>query len=329
MTRTARIQAGIDEAGLGPILGPLVMGWSVFRSDEEPDLWRALDAVVSQEPNQDSDKLIVTDSKVVFTRNPRGEKRLERTALGFLGQLEDAPRTPRELILRTPGAMRASEATIERHPWYATLGEELPVFEERDSIERCTQSLSAAGARSHVALLSAGACVHPAGALNDSYQRTQNKARTLWENTAPILEHLWEHFAHRGLDVTVDRQGGRLHYASFLLATFPMAHFECLREGRDGSEYRLRAKTENGERDMRILFVEKADRGSFPVALASCLAKYARELCMGAFNRYFEAKQPGLRPTAGYTTDGRRWIRDAESTIREAAIDKRVLIRER
>jgi hypothetical protein len=59
------------------------------------------------------------------------------------------------------------------------------------------------------------------------------------------------------------------------------------------------------------------------------VAKYGRELCMRAFNQYFEALAPGLKPTAGYTTDGRRWIEDADSAIRGAAIDRAVLIRER
>ena len=58
-----------------------------------------------------------------------------------------------------------------------------------ESRERLGENLDRAG----VQLASAGVCAHPAGALNDSYRRTQNKARTLWESTAPILEFLFQH----------------------------------------------------------------------------------------------------------------------------------------
>ncbi len=50
---------------------------------------------------------------------------------------------------------------------------------------------------------------------------------------------------------------------------------------------------------------------------------------MGAFNRYFGNLQPDLRPTAGYTTDGRRWVRDAASTLEKVGIDREVLVRRR
>jgi len=36
---------------------------------------------------------------------------------------------------------------------------------------------------------------------------------------------------------------------------------------------------------------------------------------MDAFNAYFAELQPGLRPTAGYTTDGRRWLAEARSAL--------------
>ena len=77
---------------------------------------------------------------------------------------------------------------------------------------------------------------------------------------------------------------------------------------------------------MWITFAEKAETRAFTVALASCLAKYARELAMGAFNRYFGALQPDLKPTAGYTSDGRRWLRDATPMLRRAGIAREVLV---
>lgn len=52
-----------------------------------------------------------------------------------------------------------------------------------------------------------------------------------------------------------------------------------------------------------------------PVALASMIAKYVRELAMHRFNRYWSKRMPELKPTAGYTLDARRWLADAAQVI--------------
>ena len=44
-----------------------------------------------------------------------------------------------------------------------------------------------------------------------------------------------------------------------------------------------------------------------PTALASMTAKYLRELSMRAFNEFWCARVPGLRPTAGYPGDAPRF----------------------
>jgi len=95
------------------------------------------------------------------------------------------------------------------------------------------------------------------------------------------------------------------------------------------SEYELEGHGRDAGRGMRILFAERAEQGSLPVALASCLAKYTRETCMAGFNAYWCERQPGLKPTAGYTTDGRRWVAEAESALVRAALPDDVLVRRR
>lgn len=325
-----RIVAGIDEAGLGPILGPLAMGWSAFRVPaHEADLWRVLEAVVTADPDDESGRLAVADSKVVFTRTERGGRRLERTVLAFLGWL-GAPRSGRELLLRTPVPLRPETREIERHPWYALLAGALPVLEDAQALRAAGEALMDAGRARGTALVSGGVAIHPAGALNASYARTQNKARTLWEKTEPILQYLLQEYGMQDLHVTIDRHGGRLHYAELLIQSFPLCTLECGAEGRGGSTYRLQVRAEDGtRRSMTLLFVEKADRVAFPTALASCFAKYGRETCMHAFNAYFGDLQPGLRPTAGYTLDGRRWIEEAAPALERSGVEKAVLIRDR
>jgi ribonuclease HII len=84
-----------------------------------------------------------------------------------------------------------------------------------------------------------------------------------------------------------------------------------------------------GERRLRIRFVEKGDRHWFAVALASCLAKYARELVMDAFNAHFARLDPSLAPTAGYVQDGRRWLAESVCARASAGLAEDVLVRSR
>ena len=47
-------------------------------------------------------------------------------------------------------------------------------------------------------------------------------------------------------------------------------------------------------------------------SLASLLAKYARECAMTLFNTYWLEKGQDLKGTAGYYTDGRRFLKDLD-----------------
>jgi hypothetical protein len=64
-----------------------------------------------------------------------------------------------------------------------------------------------------------------------------------------------------------------------------------------------------------------------PAALASMVSKYLRELAMLALNRYWCGVVSGLKPTAGYPTDARRWLADVDTAKKKLQIDDHLLWR--
>jgi ribonuclease HII len=325
-----RIVAGIDEAGLGPLLGPLTLGFSAFRVPRgERTLWQRLAPVVAKRPKaRDKRRIVVADSKVVFQRSPLGHQRLERTVLSFLAQVGGRGEWPADgmgLLATAPEGLAPRTEVLAQHPWYARLPQSLPVWNEADELSETVERLRRKLEKAEMRVLAAGARAIPAGELNASYAKTDNKSLTLWEKTAEIMRELWAAFGAPGLELVVDRHGGRKHYANLLAQYFPETFVEVLGEGPKWSAYTLHGDG----RKMRVTFVARGEERSFAVALGSCMAKYVRETAMDAFNAYFEELQEGLRPTAGYWTDGQRWLGEAAEAVEKAGVSPQMLVRER
>lgn len=106
--------------------------------------------------------------------------------------------------------------------------------------------------------------------------------------------------------------------------TFPGAHIAIVAEEDAFSRYRL-------ERDgsmLTITFTAEGESKHLPVALASMIAKYTRELLMARLNRFFRSRVPELKPTAGYVQDGRRFVREIGPVVRSLRIDTNDLVRQ-
>lgn len=316
------VLAGIDEAGLGPLLGSLAIGYALLEvpaAEGEP--WKRLRGTVAKSPGARA-RVVVADSKLVFQRNVRGARRLETTALAFLAQTHGGLRAadPERFLFGTLAPAPAWRAL----PWGADLPR-LPWLQDADALELSASLLARALARARITVLDAGVRLVPAAELNASFEETGNKATSVWSRVSEVLQHAWAARVRAPVRATVDMLGGRRRYGALLARTFPAAEVALVEESLGRSAYALR----DGSGTMQLEFRVQADRRCFEVALASCLAKYARELEMHAFNAYFARLQPGLAPTAGYRGDGARWLNDAGLALEKSGLARELLVRAR
>lgn len=323
-TRLAII-AGIDEAGYGPLLGPLVVtgvAFSVPEADSESSLWTLLGTSLSRRVDSKDHRLPVLDSKKLYS-SKAGLTALERTALVMLKASGRAPVSSFRALLRLVSNGAAED--LAAYPWYSGFDERLPVrCSEGDIATRAnavSRDLDARGVR-----LTAVRC-EPI--LTASYNRlvgsVRNKAVVALGVVLRIVQQIIEPAGGTQVIIHVDRQGGRMRYRDALMTSFPQHHLHVLEEGEARSDYRL---TRDGAAH-RLTFMTDGEDHCLAIALASIYSKYVRELFMRALNEFWGRQVPGLKPTAGYYTDGCRFLRDIRGAVDALGIDRSRLVRAR
>ncbi len=315
------LHIGIDEAGYGPLLGPLVVAGVSWRTPNGAgDLARALARRVIRRPRRVAGALdagrpvVVDDSKVVHGR--LGRAGLVRGVHALVEALGHAP--PRSLAdaLACYGVFGASDLAPPR--WAAGL-EGVPFPEAPPA--RLRQHVSKHG------VSAAGLALRPMGAgeLNRTIDRLGNKARALALATGEVLLRLLDTTDDAEAEIVLDRQGGRLDYAEWLSGLFPFASVDPRPAPKGDARYVLVLP---GRRfDVRVL--TSGDARALLVGWASMAAKLVRELYMDRLNAWFSERLPDLAPTAGYRGDGGRFLDDVRPLLAAEGIDEWELVRAR
>ncbi|MDP6930894.1 MAG: hypothetical protein QF412_14440 [Planctomycetota bacterium] len=310
---------GVDEAGLGPLLGPLVVAGVALAGPKGECPWELLDDVICRDRMRKG-KIRVADSKKVH-QGKRGLERLEQTALSFWGAHHGhIPQTVTELLEECGADLKH----LRRCPWYEDLDIPLPLVNDPRDIELRAHQLAGAIDAAGMELLSIAVRTVDVEEFNQLIEETDNKSRTHFRAYSKIIAEILK-VLPEGAHLVADRCGGLMHYLPSLRRAYPKAKIERLEEGIASSSYRIRTRTG----PVKVTFTTQGEDRSFPTALASCTAKYFREIMVKALNRWFAQRVPELRPTAGYYQDGRRFLEDVAQIVDAQDFPRSRLIRVR
>ncbi len=312
---------GTDEAGYGPNLGPLVVAASVYRvaaeiHDAEVVLSRSIAAALAAVARPALSGPLWADSKLVY-RAGAGFGALERGVLAGLVVASGAVPTNWQQLAAALGIAQSDSIAPETLVLDSL---SLPRTAQSQDCHTVAAIVRDTLASEGVSLLRMACRTIQPQAFNLLLATGLNKSDILSRTTLELAAALRTFAPTEPVLVWCDRHGGRKSYAALVARSFDTPLIQPLEETATRSVYALPGSTG------RIEFCV-AGESRVPVALASMTAKYLREISMWAFNAFWSSHVPGLRPTAGYPLDAKRWRRDAQDTIQSLGISAEQLWR--
>jgi len=299
---------GMDEAGYGPNLGPLVVCatvWHVpehlFQSDAVCDLYSTLAEAVHPEPHVD--RLAIADSKKLYSGG-KGLRLLEE------GVWSTVPLVGHAIPFWTdPSLLSPEDPPLA--PWYQPPTSLLPQAASHEVIEAKRARLEAVCIACGVRLTQVAVAAVTAERFNRQLLTWGKKSDVLSHATLELLRSCLERIPGEKTRVICDKHGGRNRYGALLQHHFPEWQVSMEQETRSCSQYV--GQREGNDGAVEIHFQSQGE-GFLPAALASMFAKYHRELAMAAFNQFWISHLPALRPTAGYPLDAKRFAAEVTPT---------------
>ncbi|HEY2882974.1 MAG TPA: hypothetical protein VGJ15_11080, partial [Pirellulales bacterium] len=245
--------------------------------------------------------------------------------------LERGVLTALALIGRLPGEWKELwqwlhpqfASQVEQQPWHSGYSSPLPWWMQPDGLSDFAECLQAGLASAGVRLIGIFCRAVFADEFNTLVEAS-NKADALSRITLALVHDALHSIPSDRTHVFCDKHGGRDYYLPLLQQQFPDPWIEIRRESEAESVYRFGG----AERPIEIGFYVGGER-FLPVALASMTSKYVRETAMRPFNEFWCGRVPGLKPTAGYPTDSRRFKKQIAVVQQELEIDDRILWRSR
>ena len=299
---------GIDEAGYGPNLGPLVMTAVVLEGpdDHPPDVWADLPRSVARAWGA-SDRLWVDDSKQVY-KGGKGRERLDASTLATLDAAARELTGTLEGLFAAAGSGTLQDVELDR--WLDGSNPKFPPLSSRTTCEWTVARKPLSGAVWRVADVKAEV-VGPRR-FNQGLDLTQSKAQVHFAAFSKLLRHLRETTPEgESLTIRGDKHGGRHFYADLLQGVFPGSTVTPGAEGPELSQYVVQGQGAS----LTLSLVPRADGDDGAVALASIVSKTLREHWMDVFNAYWVRRLPGLKPSAGYPVDALRFRRALEAAL--------------
>jgi ribonuclease HII len=283
---------GIDEAGYGPNLGPLVQAAALARVPAD-DLggWLTFRCRVRRAHDPRDARFLVDDSKKAFAKSD-GEADVHRTLKGWRSGLDS-------LLARC--GVQESATDYQAEPWHVNDAAEppLPAFPLADLKPTCVNVVTPAR-------------------LNAILRNSHSKAAALQAGYVALVQRVLDGWSDSdAVTIVADKMGGRHYYAGLVQQAFPAGWVVTECESPAESRYRVK----NLATPVTAVFTPRADGTSIAVALASMMAKCVREDAMLAFNRFWRKHVPGLAPTAGYPVDAKRFYALIEPAMSALGID--------
>ncbi len=279
------IRVGIDENGLGPRLGPLVVTAVVARTSGEGHARAEARAKGHMRKRLGDSKKLVAHGNVAL-----GEAWARAIArrMGHGAGLERPEDVLRALSADPPEALRSPCPPDHAHQCWRDEGEAFEADEKLvRQVERDLSRLEEQGIKIEQATF----VVVCTRRLNDGVAR----GLTRFHVDLHTMERLaLEARARAGRDLvaTCGKVGGFDRYAPAFGPLGGRLHV-ALAEGRDRSEYHVPGLG-------RIAFVRDADERHLLVSMASLVGKWAREVLMARIVRHYRELDPELPEASGY-----------------------------
>jgi ribonuclease HII len=297
---------GIDENGLGPRLGPLVVTGSIFEIEADYHPARFWDE--ASIPG-----LTVNDSKKVFSQ--RNKARGERSVLVYYNHLfKKSPGKAEDflspiLLNNSADLRRNCGENSETMCWEP--GFRLPFWYQKGDITEVAEKINqyTVKLREVKAIL---CCPYNFNSSLSTERVGENKNRLDFSFFEDLIEYFYRKYGDEILYLC-GKIGGTINYWGYFsfLNNFPGRQ----ETGQSNlSSYRFDSLG-------TVQFIKDGDEIHFPIALSSMFGKYIREIFIERLNRFFCSRIPGLKPVSGYNDRlTREFIRQTSQKRKELGI---------